>query len=63
MWIRKIRREGTEALVTIPRDVMRAWDRRHIRHVVWELHDDHLTVRPLPYEELIAHPAGEEETL
>lgn len=48
-------------MVTIPRDVMRQWEKRHVRHVLAELHDDELRLRPLPHEELVFYPRSEEE--
>lgn len=63
MWIRKLHRMGTSHVLTIPRDVMRRWERAHVGHVVVTYEGDALRVKPLTAEELLSYPAPEEEVL
>lgn len=61
MWLRKLRWQGTEAIVTVPVNVARAWFKRQVRHVEIELHGDTIVVRPLADEDLLRPPPGQGE--
>ena len=63
MWIRKLHRMGTSHVLTVPRDVMRLWERAHVGHVVITFEGGGLRVQPLTAEELLSYPAPEEEVL
>ena len=63
MWIRKLHRMGTSVVLTVPRDVMRVWERGHVGHVLVTYEGADLRVHPLTTEELMHHPAPEEEVL
>jgi len=61
MWIRKLYHLGDSVAVTIPRDVMRAWDQRGARYVEILYRAPSLIVTPLSIEDLAYHPRSEEE--
>jgi len=50
-------------MLTIPRDVMRRWEKAGTRYVEVRLHDAGLIVRPLSLEEALRHPTPEEVDL
>ncbi len=63
MWIRKLHRMGTSHVLTIPRDVMRMWERAHVGHVIVTYEGKTLRIQALTAEELLDYPAPEEEEL
>lgn len=63
MWIRKLYRTGNSVMVTIPRDVLRVWDARHVQHVELFFTAPRLIIVPLPLDELMRRPRQEEEDL
>jgi hypothetical protein len=63
VWIRKVYRDGVNAKITLPRDVMRQWDQLHIRHVEIRFLGDRMEVWPLTIDQLQHHPRQEEEDL
>jgi len=63
VWIRKLQRMGASMMLTIPRDVMRRWEKAGTRYVEVRLHDAGLIVRPLSLEEALRHPTPEEVDL
>jgi len=63
VWIRKLHRMGTSVVLTVPRDVMRVWERAHIGHVVITYEGEQLRVQPLTPEDLLNYPRPEEEEL
>jgi len=63
MWIHRLQRMGTSAVVTIPRDVLRLWDKDHVRFVEVVLRGSELVITPLPMQALVNRSASEEEQL
>lgn len=60
MKILKLQRMGASTVLTIPRDIMRRWEKSGTRYVEVTLHQEGLLVRPLSLEEALRHPAPEE---
>ncbi len=63
MWIRKLYRTGNSIYVSVPRDIVRAWAPYHVQHVkiLWD--GATLRITPMRMDELLEHPAQEEEGL
>ncbi len=63
MWIRKLYRTGNSIYVGIPVDIVRNWAPYHVRHVKILYDGRTLHITPMPTDELLEHPAQEEEGL
>lgn len=61
LWIRKLHRMGTSVVLTIPVKIMDGWTRAGVRYVTVDPHDGGLLIHPLTTEDLMYHPAPEEE--
>ncbi len=61
MQIRVLQRMGGGWGVQLPREMIRKWAARHVRHVLIEDLGDHLDLRPLNTEELMHYPRSEDE--